>query len=482
MAITIDFLSNVRGLLKGTDDVEEAFEDVASSLDDLARDSQKAGDKLGDNIGDGAKDAEKGVDRLERTFKDLADTAKRETKGAGDQIGRNYKKGTDEAGEGLKEFKDEANSTARESAASFDGSAESIADVFQEVAANAFAGFGPAGAVAGLAAAVGIGMAVSAIQGGIESTEALKERTQELADEYITTGGIGATSIEFLVDKLKELATESADGSVNLAKLDDVARRSGSSFEDLAQAYGGNVEELKKLWREGDKHRQQLEDETDAIDTTTSAGAKQYAQKIKQSDAQREYMAYLGQTLGVAAAAAEAEKLYAQAGGPELERKAQLVETVNAAYDEAAGAASDYINAESGLFDTGAYITAMQAKQDALRDYQTTLAESPLTAEAKSFLDSQGVEAAAQFLAGYKSATPEQQAALNAIWTEAGSTSSGAYTGALKAGIPTAIDGPLVTARGDASGALAEMQRQIDNNPLVARVKTKFDRVGVPNI
>lgn len=188
MAIVIDFLANVSSLLKGTTDAEAAFDDVADSLDDLASESQRAGDALGDNIEDGAKDADRATERLERSFRDLANAAKRESKDAGDDIGRNVKRGTKKAEEGLDDLKSESASTAKESAASFDGSAESIVGSFQEIAANAFAGFGPAGLAAGAAAAIGIGLVQSAFETANTMTEESKERAAEWAQAYIDAG------------------------------------------------------------------------------------------------------------------------------------------------------------------------------------------------------------------------------------------------------------------------------------------------------
>ncbi|RZU64608.1 hypothetical protein EV379_0911 [Microterricola gilva] len=477
MAITIDFLSNVRDLLRGTDDAEEAFEGVADSLDDLARESQRAGDKLGDNIRDGAKDAEKGVDRLERSFKELADTSKREAKGAGDQIGRNYKKGTDDARDGLKDFKEEANSTAKESAASFDGSADSIVDMFQEVAANAFAGFGPAGAAAGLAAAVGIGLISSALQAGSEDSEAMREKVGELATELIETGDVGKLSLEYVIDKIKELATETDPAKNSLDDLREIARKTGVPFDRLAGLYADNSDAL-------DEYIGGVREQIKAMEGAGRGLGDFNAFMEKSADSEK----YTGLVLiarkydsikkSTEEAAAE-EAAWLALGGPEFERKAQLVGTVNDAYDDAAGSVQDYINKETGLFDTAAYIAAMQEKQQALIDYQDTLATSPLSDSAKSFLDSQGAEAAATFLAGYKAATPEQQDELGRIWTEAGKTSSGSYSTALAAGIPKTMEGPLVTPRiGDVD--LSEIQRQISNHRFVARVATKFDRVGSP--
>jgi methyl-accepting chemotaxis protein len=146
--LSLDITANTREAVRGAKDIGDALGDVADSLDDLAKDGSKSTDKLERSFDDTRKETAK----VERGFKDLADTAKRESNTAGDAIGRNVKRGTDDAQDGIKEIGNEAASTAKESAASFDGSAASIGDAFQEVAANAFSSFGPAGLIAGVAA------------------------------------------------------------------------------------------------------------------------------------------------------------------------------------------------------------------------------------------------------------------------------------------------------------------------------------------
>lgn len=191
--ISIPILSDVKDFVVGAKKVGTSVEDIADSLDDLARDAKKAGSKTGDALSDGVKDGVKDADRqlekLEDGFAELARATKADSKKTGDALGDSVKKGTREAGEGLSEFKDEANSTAKESAASFDGSANSIADLFQELAANSFSGFGPAGAAAGIAVAAGLGYAISALQVTADSINDAGERTGELADEIVEAGG-----------------------------------------------------------------------------------------------------------------------------------------------------------------------------------------------------------------------------------------------------------------------------------------------------
>lgn len=167
MPIRIDFLSNTSRLERGTADVERALDDVADSLDDVAREGQGA------------------LGKLERGFRDLA----RDAKDTGRDIGRHMEDGTDRARAGMDDLKQESSSTAREAAASFDGSAESIGDAIQEVVANAFGGFGPAGEIAGIAAAAGIGLAIAGFDGVNESAEISEQAAADWADAYVEAGG-----------------------------------------------------------------------------------------------------------------------------------------------------------------------------------------------------------------------------------------------------------------------------------------------------
>jgi hypothetical protein len=269
--ISIPIVSDVSGFLKGTSDVEGALEDVADSLDDVSREAQDAGRDAGralsDGIEDGARDAERALDdvgksdgldrvgenaeqaakevesateRMERSFKDAFDSAKKESDGASKKIGTDSRKGFDDAGEGAREFKDEANSTAKESAASFDGSAASIGDAFQEVAANAFAGFGPAGAAAGLAVAAGLGFAFSAFEKSKEQAQALRDRIGEIRDGLIAVRVDGEPALGQLADRIREIISETDEGAVNLDKLTDAAEGlSKVDFQEFLRGVAG---------------------------------------------------------------------------------------------------------------------------------------------------------------------------------------------------------------------------------------------------
>lgn len=166
---------------KSDDDIKDALRNMGVS----AKDAERAVERVGDEFSDAGREGERSVDKLEDALKD----AQRATKDLGDdadEAGDKARRGMQRAEEGVKDFKQEAQQSARETAASFDGSFESIADFAQEVAANAFSGFGPAGAAAGIAAAAGLGVVVEQFN---KIDEASKEALQS-AFEYAY--GIGA--------------------------------------------------------------------------------------------------------------------------------------------------------------------------------------------------------------------------------------------------------------------------------------------------
>lgn len=233
IAIAADTRSAMSAINRGLID---PLEDVGELLETIGDDGKDATDKLER----GMKDAQRRTDDAKDEIRDLREElnkAGRAGKKAGDDIDDGFRRAED----GAEEFRDEANSTARESAASFDGSAESIADMFQEVAANAFAGFGPAGAVAGLAAAAGIGLAVAGFEQFNEESEASKERAAEWADSYIVAGGriLSATQE---VEKARAIVTDPEQ----YAQAIENAKNWGVSEGTAILAMTGNTDALSE--------------------------------------------------------------------------------------------------------------------------------------------------------------------------------------------------------------------------------------------
>ena len=242
MPFKLSLVSDVKGWLRGTADVEQSLDDLADGLDDLARDTKQ--------------NADKAATALEHEFSDAFDKVKTESKQASKKMGDGFNDGTREAGEGLNEFKDEANSTAREAAASFSGSFDDVADGIQEVLANALAGFGPIGAAAGLVAAAGIGLVVSGLQDSADKAAEAKDRVLDLADAIADAGGDPSAVrwAEQLRDTMKQIidTKEWYEFWQNspVDKLSDwstKARQFGLSMSDVMKAQAGDAQALARV-------------------------------------------------------------------------------------------------------------------------------------------------------------------------------------------------------------------------------------------
>ncbi|GLK17744.1 hypothetical protein [Herbiconiux flava] len=261
--VEIDVAMNVRKFQAGASDVEAGFEQVADSLDDLSKHGEKAGDELADGLKDGGKKGEAALQRVEdsfrdmtrasgrasgdvrsdnerseRSFKELADTAKRETKQAGDDLARNVKRGTDKAENGFDDLKDEARQSARETAASF-REVSDVGDLIQETLANAFVGFGPAGVAAGIAGAVGFGLLVEAISSGADQNE---QRVQDMYDDMIQSGN-DFLSTELVSQGIQNIQKNTAE----YAQAQQDAADTGVSLSTVLLAMAGDTEALNAV-------------------------------------------------------------------------------------------------------------------------------------------------------------------------------------------------------------------------------------------
>lgn len=375
MPITIDFLSNVSQFLRGTRNAEDALDDVADSLDDVAKEAQRSGDDVDDSL----KDSERSAERLERSFQDLADEARAVGKAgsaAGSDVDDGMRKaddGVSRAGDGLGEFKDEANSTAREAAASFDGSAESIGDAFQEVAANAFAGFGPAGAIAGLAAAAGIGLVIQGFEAAEEEQTEFRERVAELAQQFIETGGIGERSFSDMADELRGLVTESEDGRDSIDDLSRIAEHLDRPLRDVVKAYqdgGPALDNLIARQKEFDDQAWESRDVwSKTWDVVFGSANGSLTENIK-------LMQGRSKTVDQAI---EKDKLWAESGGEAMQIKADLVDSVSDAYDGVRDSATDAATSEEGVFDVERWAQLVADQKVQVEAYNENLGRLKLT-------------------------------------------------------------------------------------------------------
>jgi hypothetical protein len=275
MAFNIDFIADVSKFIKGTDNVGEALEAISDDLTDVAKTSDKALDSVGKDLEGVTKDAQDMDKKTEQAFKNMGENA-RET---GKDTGRYIKDGTDKGKDGFNDLKEESASTAKEAAASF-SSIEDAASSLQEIAANAFVGFGSAGMAAGLVAAAGIGLAISALTDNADKINENKEKMMDLAQTIKDNGGaLGeADYIQqmedygYAIQDTKEwFEIFQADAISGFEKLKKITQDTSISTEDLFKGMFGDKDEAVATLEEVQKQLTTLREKKDAVMNLTGS-------------------------------------------------------------------------------------------------------------------------------------------------------------------------------------------------------------------
>ncbi len=261
------------------DDLADQAKSTGKRLDDLGDQAKAGGGKL-DDLGDQAKST---ASRVDDAFDAIARSSRSNLDKTREQL--------DKTSDGLDEFKDEASQSGREAAASFSGGFDDITDLVQETAANAFAGFGPVGAAAGIAAAAGIGFLVNAAQ---EAKERIKELAAGLLELRLdpsmdTAGG----RIKQVLDQFKD------DG--NLTRFRDAAEQAGVKWADFVLAMTGDRAALDRVNAQIDATTGRYSALQDVLLTSGRAGTDLENALIDQGvaldDADRAASAYTDPTL-----------------------------------------------------------------------------------------------------------------------------------------------------------------------------------------
>lgn len=435
------------GLVKPLDKAADAFDDLekaanSADLDKELTKAQKATDKLDDELDD-ARDSLK---RLGYAARDAGDDAKRGMKGAED---------------GVKEMGEEANSTAKEAAASFDGSAESILDAFQEVAANAFAGFGPAGALAGLAIAAGIGIAVGKFQEAAEAAEELRTKAVEYATEAREAGlstDAWVTSAERIVARIQELEEAKStdfrwfweDDPSKLEKWTDALGDMGRDADEVNTVLSASDDVLQDYTRSLKKSQDALMEEIqlrrETVDISDAAGVAKTQALVDEYDAHQEVLDQLKEETTLRGESAEsydrqkaagidAAAALADAEEEKAERIASAEEAVKGsvldAYDSMRQAATDYATNEAGALDINRWLEYVNQQSDAIAAYQANLEAIRLSPEQWQNLlempEGQRTQWVAQFAALPEDARAPFAAALNDVGSSGGNEAAVAF-------------------------------------------------------
>lgn len=257
MAINVDLVADASKAIKEAGNLGEALDDVADNLEDVGR----AGKTIDDKVTD--------------AFRGMAAEAKE----SGKKIGSSVKDGTDKAGEGLDELKNESAGTAREAAASF-ASIEDAAGALQEVAANAFVGFGPAGMAAGVVAAAGIGLAISALTDHADKVNENKEKMLGLAQTIRDNGGAlregdyiaAMEDYGYAIQDTKEwFEILQKDAVSGFDKIRDIADKTALSTQDVFKGGFGDADQARETLKDVREDLDKLREKKDAVYQTTGS-------------------------------------------------------------------------------------------------------------------------------------------------------------------------------------------------------------------
>ena len=278
LAAPADDLEHLGDSARAAGDDLERLDDAGRTLDDLGRSARDAEEDLGrlatssrdlDRVETDAKSAGDGVDRMAQDVEGAA----KSVDSSFDKIAAASKRGAqdvdaaaDRGSDSLREMGEEGQGTAREMAASFDGSADGIKDAMQEAAANVLAALGPVGAAIG----IGAGVAIGWIRG---QAEAAKEEVSELVSTLLDAGG--RLDNQGVLAQIRKFAE---DGSITA--LAQEARAGKVDVRDYLRALSGDTDALARTRKALDDSRTAVEAEAEArrqagTVTTESAQATQ---------------------------------------------------------------------------------------------------------------------------------------------------------------------------------------------------------------
>lgn len=262
--INLSLVSDVRDFLKGTASVEDALDDVAGSLDDLAREGQRSSDKIEQEFGGSfsdvmrqsdelrrelegdlertAREGDTAAEKLERGFRESFDTVKRRGDDAFDDVAKSAKKSSEKAVDAAEEFKDEATQNFSEVASSFSGDMDSAIDLVQ----------GTLGGLAGSIPGVGFALAGLGAAAGFfynqwaDNAEKTQQRIAEMYDDMRASGDDYLS--EAYIQAQADAIIKGDEGAIITRKeLNETVEQTGLTAAVVARAMAGDAEALQIL-------------------------------------------------------------------------------------------------------------------------------------------------------------------------------------------------------------------------------------------
>ena len=219
--LSLNIGANTKDAIKGIDQIGDGLEELQDDLGETVKDSEKLERKFSDDMRDMAAAAEK----------------------TGRSVGKEINDGTRKAGKGMTDLKDESRQSLRETAASIKDVSDGL-DAVQEIAANALVGFGPAGFVAGAAAATGLGLVSEAIRTAQDDADELKRRLaaayQSAAEEgrnFLDEAQVQAATLDIIFGENQGLYQQAQRDAANL----------GLSTQEVVRALAGDQDALNHV-------------------------------------------------------------------------------------------------------------------------------------------------------------------------------------------------------------------------------------------
>lgn len=260
--INISIASETRQFATGVQrGVIEPLEGAAEALDDLAKEAQQSGEGIERGLEQGAdgarQEVESATEKMERSFKDLATTSKRESRKIGDDLGDEVKKGARKAETAVDSFKDEAKQNFSETASSFDGSMSSAVDGIQGTLGGLATTLGPAGAIGAGLAAAGLGTAVTF---ATQWAEQQAEIAQGFRDMYAEAAEEGRNflSASQVVAEANRIQFGEDQARVDRIRAD--AAKIGIDFQTMLLAHAGDADSLAVALEAADRKYQEMVD------------------------------------------------------------------------------------------------------------------------------------------------------------------------------------------------------------------------------
>lgn len=247
MALSVDIGANTRAAQAGVRDLSKALDATADSLDDIARDGDRAGDQLERSFRDMVADSSRASGSIARDHEAAAKDVARAYDRAGDDGAAAFDKVKGGAGE----LQSELGQNLGSAVSTVRGDLTELGQVGQDTLgglAATLASAGPAGivgAAAVAAGAVGLGLVTAELEAQKEQAEELRNRLSGAYSEAATEGR-DYLSVQQLIAEASDLMFN-PERAEEYKRIREDARRLGLDEVTVIDANTGSLEAQEQV-------------------------------------------------------------------------------------------------------------------------------------------------------------------------------------------------------------------------------------------